>query len=239
MSGRATLYSLELSHPGHAARLMLERKGIEHRVVNLLPGFHPWMVRALRFPGRTVPALKLDGQRVQGSRQITRALEELQPEPRLLPTPMVEEAERWGEETLQEIPRRAFRWGAARQVDLRRWIAQDAGIPAPGLGARVNVPIARRLAAYSQASDENVRRDLADLPDHLDHVDSLIADGTIGGGEPNAADFQIGCTVRVLLSQTDLRPVVEGRPCADLAMRVLPESPGPIPPFLPREWIPA
>ena len=29
-------------------------------------------------------------------------------------------------------------------------------------------------------------------PGHLDHVDGLIEDGTLGGAELNAADFQIG-----------------------------------------------
>ena len=38
---RAKLYSLSLSHPSQAARLMLERKGIEHEVVDTAPGMHP------------------------------------------------------------------------------------------------------------------------------------------------------------------------------------------------------
>ena len=57
----ATLYTLSLSPPGHAARLALERKGVPHRAVNLMPGMHPVLVRALGFRGRTVPALRLDG----------------------------------------------------------------------------------------------------------------------------------------------------------------------------------
>jgi glutathione S-transferase len=73
----------------------------------------------------------------------------------------------------------------------------------------------------------------------LDHIDRLIAGGVIGGDEPNAADFQIGTTVRVFLAYEDLRAQVEGRPAADLAMRLLPRYPGPIPPFLPREWLAA
>ena len=76
----AKLYSLSLSHPGHAARLMLERKGIEHRVVDLLPGLHPPIVRAAGFRGGTVPALKLDGRRIQGSLRISRALEQARPD---------------------------------------------------------------------------------------------------------------------------------------------------------------
>ena len=80
-----TLYAIPPSHPSHAARLMLERKGIEHKVVNLAPGTHAAAVRALGFRRGTVPALKLEGRRVQGSRQIARALDEARAEPKLFP----------------------------------------------------------------------------------------------------------------------------------------------------------
>jgi glutathione S-transferase len=99
------------------------------------------------------------------------------------------------------------------------------------------MPAALALARVSSADDGHVRRDLADLPTLLDRVDALIAEGTIGGEQPNAADFQLGTAVRVLLAYTDLRHLVEGRPAAELALRVLPEYPK-IPPFLPREWVP-
>jgi glutathione S-transferase len=97
--------------------------------------------------------------------------------------------------------------------------------------------VVRRLVKFSDATEENLRRDLAALPRLLDHVDSLIADGTIGGDEPNAADFQIGTTVRVLLSYEDLHDRIVGRPCGELAMRLLPDYPGPIPSFLRRDWL--
>jgi glutathione S-transferase len=184
-----------------------------------------------------VPALVIDGRRLQGSRRISRLLDKLQPEPRLLTSPEVEEAERWGEEVLQEVPRRALRWGTSRDRDLRLWVARDAGVPAPDLVAR-SAFAPKRLASISKATDENVRRDLEDLPGLLDHVDTLIADGVIGGHEPNAADFQIGTTVRVFLGMEDLRPYAEGRPCAELATRLLPDYPGPIPSFLPPDWLP-
>ncbi len=188
---------------------MLERKGIEHKVVNVVPGFQPVVVRAVGFRGITVPALRIDGRRVQGSRQISRFLDSLAPSPPLFPPEpserrAVEEAERWGEETLQAIPRRLFRWGAARHRYLRRWIASEVvGMPAPGAMARANAPIARKLAAMVDARDDAVRGDLAALPDLLAHADSLIASGTIGGSEPNAADFQIATSVRVLLAFED------------------------------------
>lgn len=51
----ATLYAVHTSHPAHAARLMLEYKGIEHKLVNLVPGTHPAAVRALGFHSGTVP----------------------------------------------------------------------------------------------------------------------------------------------------------------------------------------
>ena len=74
----------------------------------------------------------------------------------------------------------------------------------------------------------------AQLPVLLDRVDELIAEGKIGGDEPNAADFQIGTTVRVFLAYEDLHERIEERLCAELARRVLPDYPGPIPAFLPR-----
>jgi len=42
---------------------MLERKGVEHRIVDILPGFQPVVVRLLGFPAITVPALRFDGRR--------------------------------------------------------------------------------------------------------------------------------------------------------------------------------
>src|SRR4051794_33960196 len=97
----ATLYSLVVSHPAIAARGMLEYKGIEHRVVNLPPSFHPVVLRARGFRHNTVPALVIDGRRVQGSRNISRKLDVVKPDPLLFPSDReqrqaVEEAERWG-----------------------------------------------------------------------------------------------------------------------------------------------
>jgi glutathione S-transferase len=239
----ARLYSLSLSHPSHAARLMLERKGIENKVVNVPPGFHPLVVRAIGFSGPTVPALRIDGRRVQESRAISRFLDELTPEPPLFPADpqlrlAVEEAERWGDETLQPLPRRIIRWGCVRHQHLRRWISDEAGLPAPGLGGWLSAPIARRMARVVGASDGAVRSDVAALPELLAHADALIEEGTIGrDDEPNAADFQIATTVRALLAFQDLKALVGGHPVGGLARRILPDYPDPIPSFLPRAWL--
>jgi glutathione S-transferase len=240
---RAKLYSLSLSHPSHAARLMLERKGVDFELVDELPGFHPLQLRLVGFRGGTVPALKIDGRRVQGSRRISRALDELRPDPPLFPADPghraeVVEAERWGEHALQPVPRRIFRWCATNSHAVRRWIVGDVvGWPAAGVLATVQAPIAWRFAHVSGADDNAVRADLAGLGALLDRVDGLIAEGAIGTEEPNAADFQIATSVRALLAYDDLRAAVERRPAAELARRLLPTYPEPIPRALPAEWL--
>jgi glutathione S-transferase len=238
----ATLYSLKLSHPGKAAGLMLERKGIEHRVVHLLPGLHPVLVRARGFRRNTVPALRIDGRRVQGSVAISRALEAIQPEPPLFPADpglraAVEAAEAWGDGDFQHAPRRALRWSAGHVRPFRRWIAEREGLPLPGVVAEANVPIARLLASRIGADAGGVQAMLRSLPGMLDHVDTLIADGVIGGAEPNAADFQLLTTVRTMLAMDDLRPFVTGRPCEPLARAMWADPLEPVPPALPRDWI--
>jgi glutathione S-transferase len=240
---KAKLYSLAPSHPSHAARVMLELKGIDPEVVDLLPGVHPLLLRAAGFRGGTVPAVKLDGRRVQGSLRISRFLDQIVSEPPLFPAEpearrAVSEAEAWGEGKLQPIPRRIFRWGAVRQPEVRRWLAELAGLPLAGVAAAVNAPVARRFARMSDASDDRVRGDLAALPTMLDRVDGWIADGTMGGALLNAADCQVSSTVRVLLAFEDVRPVVAGRPCAELAMRIFADYPSPVPVRLPPTWIP-
>jgi glutathione S-transferase len=131
-----------------------------------------------------------------------------------------------------------YRWGLSRSRELRRRLIEASGMPAPDLTASLNGPLARMFAAMIGADDQAVQRDLQELPGKLDHVDSLIADRVIGTGEPNAADFQIATTVRVMLSFHDLRPLIEGRAAADLALAVAPEWPDEVPAFLPREWFP-
>jgi hypothetical protein len=55
---------------------MLERKRIDYRRVDLMAGLHPLLLRVAGFRGGSVPAVKLDGRRLQGSLAISRGLEE-------------------------------------------------------------------------------------------------------------------------------------------------------------------
>jgi glutathione S-transferase len=236
------LYGTPPSPPSHSARLMLERKRLDHEMIWLLPGLHPALVRTRGFRGGTVPAMKIDGRRLQHSREISRALEEFRPEPALFPSDpelrlLVEEAERWGEEVLQDGPRRIVRWIAVHRPEVRVMIARDVGIPLPRFAAWINAPAARH-AANKVDADRQIQSAIAQVPEMLDHVDELIAEGVIGGDQPNVADFQIATSVRALLNVQDLRPVTEGRPATDLAMRYMPEFGSDFPPgLLSEEWL--
>ena len=235
----ARLYGLPASHPSLAAQLMLDRKGIEYRRLDLVPAAHRAVLRALRFPGITVPALVIDRRRIQGSREIARALDELRPEPPLLPADpaarrAVEDAERWGDEVLQPVPRRIAWWALRRdRSDLGSFL-EDAKLPLPNrMALLTSAPVVALSSRLNQATDAAVEADFAALPGLLDRVDALIAEGTIGGAEPNAADYQIATSVRLLMSFDDLRPAIESRPAGEHAVRICPRAIGRIGPVFP------
>ena len=238
---RARLYGMEISHPANAARLMLEHKGIEHDIVSVPPGMQAIRPRLAGFRGGTVPALALDRRKITGSRAISRLLDEVRPEPPLFPADperrrAVEEAEAWGETVLQPIPRRLLRWALLRSPEARMTFARSMGGPAPALAARGMKLFAAFYARREDArSEERIRTDRAEAPGHLDHVDDLIARGILNGDELNAADFQIGTTLRVMLALADYAPLVEGRPAEELARRVWPDYPYSTPNLLPAD----
>jgi glutathione S-transferase len=242
--GEAKLYVIPGSHPSRTAMLMLERKGIPYKRVDLMPVISKGVLRAMRFPGITVPALKLEGRRVQGSMEIGRELDRLQPDPALYPADpekraKVEEAEAWGDE-FQQKPRRFSWWAFKRDRAPMASYSEGARLGIPiGLAVKTGGPIVSLSARFNEATDENVSADLASLRADLDRIDAWIADGVIGGPEPNAADFQLAPSLRLLMSFDDLRPFVEGRPCGELAKRLVPDFPGRTPPVFPAEWLTA
>jgi glutathione S-transferase len=242
---KATLFTVPASHPSRAAELMLEHKGVPYRRIDLITAAHRGLLRVLGFPGGTVPALRLDGRRVQGSRGISAALDELVPERPLFPTDperraAVVEAERWGDEVLQPVPRRIV-WASLKRD--RSTVASylegaRLGIPV-SLAALTAAPIIRAATRMNRATDGAIRQDLVDLPGLLDHVDELLRAGTIGGAELNAADFQIGTSTALLATMADLQPLLAGRPALAHAHRVAPGYPGHLGRALPPTWLPA
>jgi len=222
---------------------MLEAKGIPYKRTDLMPVISKGALRAVGFPGMTVPALKIDGRKVQGTGEIARELDRLVPEPVLLPTDpqrrgAVEEAESFGDTDLQE-PVRAILWWALRKdkAPLRSYSeGAKLGIPI-GLALKTAAPIVALSARFNEATDENVRRGLAALPAMLQRIDDWIAAGTIGGEHPNIADFQIAPSLRLAMTLDDLRPAIESRPAGELALRLVPDYPGRVPPVLPPAWL--
>ena len=233
------LYVIPISNPSGAGAAMMRHKRISHRVVSVMPGLHPFLVRLAGFERPTVPALEIEGHKVQGSREIARFLDELAPDPPLFPADpdaraAVEEAERWGERVLQPVPRRLFRYLMQTSEEARLWVGGDViGLPGGRVLQFAFLPVIGQLARISHADEATVRATVRDLPALLDHVDALIADGTIGGAEPNAADFQILASVRVLLEFEDLGNLLEGRAGASAARLLYPGWEGPIPRGLP------
>jgi glutathione S-transferase len=239
----ARLYVIPASHPAIAAQLMLERKSIEYKRTDLLPVISKGALRAVGFPAQTVPALKIEGAKIQGSRQIARELERLRPEPALFPADperraAVEEAERFGDEELQHPIRQILWWALKTDKAPLRSYSEGAKIGLPlGLAMKTAAPIVALSAHSNEASDENTRASLAALPALLDRVDELIAAGVLNGAELNVADFQIAPSIGLAMTLDDLRPAIESRPAGALAQRVVPDYPGKTPPILPSAWL--
>ncbi|MFN7971556.1 MAG: glutathione S-transferase [Acidobacteriota bacterium] len=238
-----TLYVVPGSHPSMAARLMLDHKGVAYRRVDLVPAMHKVLLRAMRFPGATVPALRIDGERVVGSKRIARLLDERFPDRPLFPAePSARErvaaAEGWGEGVLQPVPRRLAWWVMRRDRSLASTFQQGANLPVPAPVATAFLPfVAWAASRFNGSTDSAVKADLGALPGLLDKVDELLAQGVIGGPALNAADFQIGTSVRLLAAFEDLMERVERRPAGGHARRVVPDHPGRLPAAFPKAWI--
>jgi glutathione S-transferase len=219
---RLLLYTIPGSHACRSAMLMLEHKGIPWKVREMPPGVQTTTMRARGFPGKTVPALKLNGTRVQTNRRIARFLDELQPDPPLVPAERageIERAERFNDAILQTITRRLL-------------LAAGRRDPACGDDGRLGPILAygrwrRRLAAmgasrYFGVDDETERLDLAALPSVLEHVDELVGAGTLNGSELNAADFETAPSLALGAYRLDLREQFTTRPSWALVERLLP-----------------
>jgi glutathione S-transferase len=237
------LFSMPGSHAATTGQLLFEHKGIDYKRTDLLPVVSWAVLKALRFPELTVPAAKIDGERVQGTRAIARELERRKPEPPLFPDDAerrraVEEAERFGDEELQQRIREIFLWSARKDRSGLVGYLEGSKIWMPhGLAAKTAGPFIALDARTRGATDENVRSALAGLPGMLQRIDDWIAEGILGGETPNAADLQIAPSLRLAMSLDDLRPAIEGRPAGQLATRIVPHFPGRTPPVLPAEWL--
>ena len=246
-----TLYVIPGSHACRSAILMLEHKRVPYRRVDIVTLMHPVASRlhgfdaggetraagarrtfGIRFGDLlgTVPALAAGDRRVSTNRQIARFLDEQHPAEPLFPADpeerqAVEEAERWANETLQM---------AARRIALGWAVRDPAGAARATARGRMGYMLYRRerarrlfiplIGRHAFAVDHNAERELLEeLPAMLDKIDRLIADGTIGGEQLNAADFMVAPSLALMLYRPDMRPRFEGRPALGLVDRLLPE----------------
>lgn len=239
----ARLYAIPGSHPAYAAELMLRRKGVAYRRTDLPQWFHRGILRLLRFRGATVPALVLDGRRVQTTGRIARFLDSVRPEPPLLPADpdrraRVEAVEAWADGEFQSVARRLV-WAALRRdASTLTTYLEGANLILPRPLILPAAPLVIRiLVADFKATDEAARRDLAGLPAQLDRVDGWLAEGVLGGEAPTVADYQVATTLALLRSLDDLKGAVDARPCGALARRLAGDYPGRTPPVFPAAWL--
>lgn len=208
------LYVVHGSHPCATVEKALELKGIAFRTVEIPPPTHVLFMRRL-FGGLTVPAIRFeDGTKVQGSRAILRELDRRVPSPPLAGGPEVAAAEAWGDEVLQPIARRLLWDGFSRDPRAMHSFQQGQRNPKlPMPVVRAAGPLITRMERrMNDVTDAAVRADLDALPGHLDRIDGWIAEGVLGGAQPNAADLQIATSVRLLCTVNAVRPLIEGRP---------------------------
>ncbi len=236
------LHVLPPSHPCKTAEAALAIKGLEFERVVLAPGTHNADMEALYGEGNgTVPGLLIDDEPVHGSRAILERLEQLAPEPPLFPEPIAEavrEAERWGDEELQDLGRR-LPWGAMHFRPEAMGTFGGAGELDPA-GTDFAMRFVRASWKYHKISCERLADDLAGLPEKLTRIERFADDGVIGGEEPNAADLQIGATIRVLLTLGDLKPLLAGTAGEQIARRWFADYDGAVPAgAFPASWLPA
>ena len=125
------LHHVPPSHPSRAAEAAIRLKGLEVELVDMSDPTapHTAAMEAIYGEGNgTVPGLLVDGEPVHGSRPIMARLDELVPEPSLVPADIadeVREAERWGDEELQDLGRN-LAWGTLHfRPELARNLARQ------------------------------------------------------------------------------------------------------------------
>jgi glutathione S-transferase len=236
-----TLIGVPGSHPSFAAELMLRYKGIAYRRVDLPNMSHRFILPLLGYQGHTVPVLRLDGRRIATTKAIARALDERRPDPPLFPDgnrAAVEAAEAWADDELQEGVRRLGRWAAVRDPQAMGTFLEGVHMGVPEGAVRAALPVLRPVIGLQMGvKDDAAQASARALPEQLDRVDAALADGVIGGARPNAADFQVATSVRLMMCFDQLRESIASRPAGAHALRICPDYPGRFRAVLPEAWI--
>jgi glutathione S-transferase len=217
----------------------LELKGLEYERIDLPHTERLERMEEIYGEGNsTVPGVLIDDEPVHGSRAILARLEAIEPEPVLYPSEQVREAERWGDQELQDLGR-CLPWGAMyfRPESMGTFAG---GEPLDPAGTDFAIKFVRATWRYHKITATRLHDDLAGLPAKIAHIEQLAEDGTLDGEQPNAADLQIAATIRVLLPLGDLQPLLEGSAAERIALRFFPSYPGSVPQgAYPAGWAPS
>ena len=228
---KVTLHALPPSHPCKTVGAALDHKGIEYEWVNLDFSKHNEQMSELYGEGNTrVPGLTIGEERVHGSTNILKRLEELVPEKPLYPEGIAEavrEAELWGDEVLQDLGRR-IPWGGLyfRPERLGRLNGVDELDPA---GTDFAMKFVRATWKYHNISSVQLAEDLERFPGMVEQIEDFAGQGLMDGKEPTAADLQIGSSIWVIATIGDVRPMLEGSAALRVAERYFGEVPELIP----------
>ncbi|MGO9754781.1 MAG: glutathione S-transferase family protein [Solirubrobacteraceae bacterium] len=229
------LYVVHGSHPCAAVEKALQLKGLQYSVQEWPPPLHA-PVQLVLFGRRTVPALRNGAEKLVGSREIMRRLDEMVPEPRLYPAApeqraRVEQAELWGDEEFQQVARDLIWAGLLHRSGALVSYSRRSRLPLPTVAIRISAPLIAFTERYLQHTNDDVaERRLEELPEQLDRIENWIADGTIGDPQqPNAADLQILSTVALLATVADADELLAGRRALSLARELFPHTEGELP----------
>ncbi|MCW2994223.1 MAG: glutathione S-transferase [Conexibacter sp.] len=238
---RIVVHLLPPSHPCATVEAALKVKGLDYERVELQAGRHTEEMERLYGEGHgTVPGAMIGDEPVHGSVAILERLEQLAPEPTLYPDALgdaVAEAERWGDEELQDLGRR-LPWGALHFRPESLGTFGGAGALDPP-GTDFAMRYVHASWKYHKITAVRLAEDLAGLPEKLDRIDGYVAEGILAGEDPNAADLQIGATLSVLLTVGDVRPLIEARPAVQVARKWFDDRPGRVPAgAFPAGWVP-
>ncbi len=237
-----TLHGLPPSPPCFTIEAALKLKGLPYERIDFQLGQQADQMQAIYGEGRTtVPGVLIGDDPVHGSTAILPRIDELGDGPSLYPEPIAEQvrdAELWGEGGLQ-LAGRLLPWGAMHfRPESMGFFAGNQPLDAPGTDFAIKM--IRGAWRYTGITATRLHELLQLLPEQLDHVRRLIADGIIGGEQPNAADLQIGANLRSLMIVEDVHPLVERGGVADYARRIFPEWAGRVPAgAFPAGWVPA
>lgn len=237
---KATLHVLPPSHPCMTAEAGLRHKRIAYEKVSLEMGRHGDQIEELYGAGkRTVPGLTIDGETIHGSVAILERIEELVPEHSLYPEPIAEavhSAEGWADGDLQDMGRR-LPWGALHFRPEAMGTFGGAN-PLDPAGTDFAIKFVRSTWKYHGITAVRLSEDLAVLPEMINEIESFADRGLIDGESPTAADFQIGATIRVLLTVGDLHPLLAGTAAERIARRHFPDYDGLVPAgAFPADWV--